>query len=104
MSTHQTPVNLAHLLKWSTVMALFVVCGCLFINIRSQHVAKRNKIQELKDEQASVSVAIQNVEADIKRNLAPRVLEARLQAHNSTLRPVSIEQTEELVSGITASR
>ena len=103
MSDNST-ISVANLAKWSTVMMLFVVCGCLFINIRSQHVAKGKEIQSLKQKQVTLSIAIQNVEADIKRNLAPRVLEARLQAYNSTLSPVSVDQTENLIPEMTASR
>ena len=103
MSENST-ISIANLAKWSTVMTLFVVCGCLFINIRSQHVAKGKEIQGLKQKQAILSIAIQDVEADIKRNLAPRVLEARLQAYNSTLEAVSVEQTETLIPGMTALR
>ncbi|MFT4638495.1 MAG: hypothetical protein ACI8T1_001816 [Verrucomicrobiales bacterium] len=103
MSDNST-ITVANLAKWSTVMMLFVVCGCLFINIRSQHVSKAREIQVLKDNLVSLSIAIQNVDADIKRNLAPRVLEARLQAYNSTLRAVGVEHTEELIPEMTALR
>lgn len=99
-----TSISIAALCKGSTIMMLFVVCSCLFINVRSQQVTKRQQIQDLKHEQASLRVTIQKVEADIKRNLAPRVLESRLQAHNSTLARVNVEQTEELVPEMTASR
>lgn len=102
--TPDSSISIASLCKGSTIMMLFVVCSCLFINVRSQQMTKRQQIQDLKHEQASLRVAIQKVEADIKRNLAPRVLESRLQAYNSTLERVNVEQTEELVPEMTASR
>ena len=102
--SYESPVSIANLAKWATVLMLFVVCGCLLINVRAQHTGKRNKINELKQAQVSVLIAVQNVEADIKRNLAPRVLEARLQAYHSDLAPVSVERTEALIPDMTASR
>ncbi|MCH1505943.1 MAG: hypothetical protein L7V86_20340 [Verrucomicrobiales bacterium] len=102
--SHDSPIGVSLVVKGATVLMLGVVCGCLYINIRAGQVAKRQQIQELKEEQVIVRIAIQNVEADIKRNLAPRVLEARLAAYNSDLRPVSVEQTEALAPEMTASR
>ncbi|NCF84319.1 MAG: hypothetical protein GWQ08_02145 [Verrucomicrobiaceae bacterium] len=102
--SNDSPIGVSLVVKGATVLMLCVVCGCLYINIRSGHVAKRQQIQELKEEQVSVYIAVQNVEVDIKRNLAPRVLEARLQAYHSDLSPVSVEQTEALAPEMTASR
>ena len=102
--SNNSPIGVSLVVKGATVLMLGVVCGCLYINTRAGHVAKRRQIQELKEQQVEVRIAVQNVEADIKRNLAPRVLEARLQAYNSDLRPVSVEQTESLAPEMTALR
>ncbi len=100
--SNDSPIGVSLIVKGATVLMLCVVCGCLYINIRAGHVAKRQQIQGLKEEQVIMDINVQNVEADIKRNLAPRVLEARLQAYNSDLRPVSVEQTEALAPEMTA--
>ena len=101
--SYESPVSSANLVKVATILMLGVVCGCLFINVRAQQVTKRAKIQKLKEKHVLIRIALQNVDVDIKRNLAPGVLEARLQAYHSDLKPVGVEQTEELVPEMTAS-
>ncbi len=103
-TTDESPISVANLFKWLTIMMLFVVCGCLFINIRSQQVAKGKEIQRLKREQVSLKIAMQNVEANIKLALAPGALEERLGIMESSLGPVSVEQTEELTPQMTVAR
>lgn len=102
--SNDSPIGVSLIVKVATFLMLGVVCGCLYVNIRSSHGAKREMIQKLKEDQVSMRIALHNVEADIKRHLAPGVLETRLQAYNSDLRPVSVEQTEALVPEMTASR
>ncbi len=85
-------------------MLLFVVCGCLFISMRSQHDVKYAEIDRLRKEQATVRLAIQKIDTNIKRHLAPGILEDRLRTYQSTLQPVGVEQTETLVPDMTAAR
>lgn len=99
-----SPIGVSLIVKVATFLMLGVVCGCLYINIRASHGAKRKQIQTQKEAQTITRIALQNVEVNIKRNLAPGVLESRLQAYNSDLRPVGVEQTEALVPEMTASR
>lgn len=100
----ESPISVANLFKWTTIMTLFVVCGCLFINIRSQQLQKRELIQELRREQADLKVSIQKTEFEIERNSETRVLLARLQTSESPLTPVGVDQTEDLAPEMTALR
>ena len=103
-AAHPSPISVGNLFKWFTIMMLFVVCGCLFINVRSQQVTKKRLIEDLITDQADTKSKIQKAESEIKASMAPGVLEELLNILDSPLGPVAIEETEDLSPRMTVSR
>ncbi len=97
-----SPVSVANLIKWSMIMVAFVIVGCIFINVRSQQVAKEREVRDLLEKNRELALNIQSVESEIKRNRAPKVLINRLQGLDSLLSKVNVNQTEELLRPMTA--
>lgn len=98
-----SPVNVGHLFKWLTILTLFVVCGCLFVNIRTQQAAKLAKIDDLRTDYHNLSLIEINLRAQIDLNEAPGVLEKRLTTVHSQLDQVPAEKTETFAPTMTAS-
>ncbi len=101
---HDRPsLSVVALFKWATILMLFVVCGCLFINTRMQQETQRKRIEGFRTAYSDLLTTKQELEADIKKNRAQGILEARLAAQNSTLARVPVEDTETLIPAMTAS-
>ena len=103
-ATQSSTISVGNLCKWFTIMTLFVVCGCLFIHVRSQQVTKKREIAQLIKKQNQNETTIQRVQSEIKTALAPGILEEMLHILDSPLEPIAVEETEELSPSMTVSR
>lgn len=101
--SEQSPLSILNLLKWGTILLLFVVIGCVFINVRAQQVAKERELVNLADERRELELALNRELSHFKSQLTPLGLEPRLKAFRSELVKVGVDRTESLNRLLTAS-
>jgi hypothetical protein len=90
------PVRCLTILKWLTVLFLFVLTGCLFVTIRANHEATRDRIVMLDKQVEEIHMKTKSVRASVKTALGPNTLAGRLRMHESSLNRVGVERTEPL--------
>lgn len=106
MSSHtlpKSPVSFGNLLQWLTIFMLFVVCGCIFVNIRTQQVAKEQNIQKLMREHRDLGIERESVRSLLTQRRSLADLGRRLHDAGSPLAQVAVEDTEQLERPRTAA-
>ncbi len=98
-----SPVSIANLLQWLTILMLFVVCGCIFVNVRTQQVSKETQIQDLMRKHRDLGVELESVNAQLKQKRSPGYLASRLRDTGSKMAQVDVAETEELAPPMTVS-
>jgi len=98
-----SPVSIANLLQWLTILMLFVLCGCIFVNVRTQQVTKEQQIQDLRRQHRYIGVELDVVRAQLKQKRSPGFLAARLRESGSQMAQADVSETEELTPVMTAA-
>lgn len=91
-----SPFRCLTILKWLTVLFLFVLTGCIFVSIRAHHEATRDRIVMLDKQVEEIQMKTKSVRASVKAALGPDILAGRLRLHESALNRVGAERTEPL--------
>ena len=98
-----SPISVANLLQWFTILMLFVVCCCIFVNVRTQQVSKERSIQQLMRQHRDLGEELESVQAQLKQKRSPGFLAARLRDVGSPMTQADVAETEELTPLMTAS-